>query len=230
MRKNCIIFIFAFALLLTTVSNITTAQSEWYLPDSTGLELQWEYSETPPKRPYPQLLNSDNYEVKWKRDSPLVFGLKQDRNGILYTSELNNIVRAVYPDGKQKWSVQLETGAKSSVMEIVVGKDGTLYAYGSDLMAPSGLTTIYAISPEGKIRWNISEKVNSRFDESFAGDHSGTLVYYSEKGLVSRGPNGQLNWLNEDIVAPNPSDLDSSHFATVFADPMGNVYVNSDRR
>ncbi|WP_232242972.1 stalk domain-containing protein [Paenibacillus sp. GSMTC-2017] len=159
-----------------------------------------------------------------------MFGLVQDPNGVLYTITYDNIVYAVYPNGKVKWKLQLDIDL--GVINMKMGQDGTLYAYesGNNFSDPIALTSIFAISPEGVINWEIkSDNVYSRHDNHFAGDILGNFIYFSDKGLVSRNANGEINWVNEDVISRNAHELlNNFHTSKVYSDPNGNIYVNSD--
>lgn len=203
-----------------------------YLPESSGIELDWVFTETPPKRPQPKLLNSNAYETKWKIDNELMLDLVQDKNGVLYTTDADNIVQAVYPNGREKWTVQLDS--ELSVIDLILGQDGTIYAYSTDELIFSGerFTSIYALSPEGDIQWNIQQatSIYSKFDYHFAGDSHGNFVYFTDKGLVSRNAKGEINWVKEDITSSSSSVLSRSHSAKVFIDSQGNIYVDTAKK
>ncbi|RAV21559.1 stalk domain-containing protein [Paenibacillus contaminans] len=211
------------------ISNLAFAQSSTYLPEDMGFELDWTFTETPPKRPQPKILNPENYEVKWKIDNPLMFGLVQDATGILYTSDSKNVVRAVFPNGKEKWNIHLDMGIKNSVIYLVVGQDGTIYAHSSDHYTENGLSSIYALTPEGKVKWKLqSSDIYSDFDSQFAGDARGNLIYFSNEGLVSRNSNGDVNWVNKSITSSKPNDIShTSHSVSIYLDSHSNIYVDS---
>jgi len=211
---------------------VASGESITYLPESSGLQLNWDYTETPPKRPQPKILNSANYEVKWKIDNSLMFDLIQDQDGILYTSASNDIVQATYPNGKVKWSIQLDMGFDISIIDLILGLDGTIYAYSSDDFSDKKSTTIYALSPEGSIQWKLhSTNIPSKFKHHFAGDSLGNFVYFSDEGLVSRNSKGEINWVNKDI---QPIFSEYYHYpillSNLFVDSKGNLYVDSEEK
>ncbi|SDX55300.1 stalk domain-containing protein [Paenibacillus sp. CF384] len=228
MRKVGLLFLVVIVALIC-VPNHGFSSTNIYLSESSGHQLDWEYTETPPKRPKPKILNSAYYEAKWKMDNPLLFSLVQDKDGILYTTDSDNNVHAVYPNGKRKWTLHLDMGFELSVIYLKLGQDGTIYAYSSDSLSEPSLTSIYALSPEGKVIWKLQPStIYSRFDYHFAGDSLGNFVYFTEEGLVSRNAKGEINWINKAIQTSDPSKyLESLHHSNVYTDLAGNIYVDS---
>ncbi|MCZ8514971.1 stalk domain-containing protein [Paenibacillus filicis] len=231
MRTCYFLMITVLLCALITIPSRTFAGSDLRLPDDQGLELNWTFTETPPKRPQPKILNPENYEVKWKIDNSTMTSLVQDPKGVLYTSS-KGMVYAIYPNGKEKWKIPLDMGFNhSSVINIVLGQDGTVYAYSSDLLSKAGqITTIYALSPEGTIQWKLQtqENVYSELRDQFAGDAQGNLVYFTREGLTSRNAKGEVNWVNTSITSSAPRDYSkNSHKVSVYMDTKGNVYVDS---
>lgn len=222
------LIVLTFAALYVPHTGFGAAVGNVYLPDSTGHQLNWEFTETPPKRPKPNLLNSAIYEAKWKIDNPLLFSLVQDRNGILYVSDSDDIIHSVYPNGKKRWSLRLDMGFELPVIHIIPGQDGTIYAYSSDVLE-TGLTTIYALSPEGNVKWKHSSRnIYSQFNSEFAGDPQGNFVYFTDEGLVSRNAKGEVNWTHNDISTSDPRRfLESLHRAKLYVDSKGTIYTDN---
>ncbi|TCM92720.1 outer membrane protein assembly factor BamB [Paenibacillus sp. BK033] len=232
LKKISMVFI-VLLLIVLSIPFTGFSAANVYLPDSSGTALNWDFDETPPKRPNLKLLNSANYEYKWKRDNSLLFNLVQDKNGVLYMSDADNKVHAVYPNGKEKWSVQLDMGFELSVIYLILGQDGTIYAYSSDFLTQPGMTSIYALSPEGKVKWYLppDTMVYSRFDSHFAGDSHGNFVYFSADGLISRNAKGEVNWTNKEIRTSDPNKPSpSTRSSYLFIDPKGNIYVDSESK
>lgn len=228
MRKN--IFLISTILICSLLGpNYALAESNTYLPEDQGLELDWTFTEIPPKGPQPKILNPAIYEVKWKIDDPLMFSLVQDQQGVMYTSDSKDVVHAVYPNGKEKWSIHLDMGMKPSVIYLVIGQDGTLYAYNPDILSEKGFTMIYALSPEGKIKWKLqSQDIYSVFDSQFAGDAQGNLVFFTNKGLTSLNAKGEINWINKAITTSDPRHYSrTSHTVDIYMDTKGNMYLDS---
>lgn len=231
MRKIPIMI--AFLLALSSIPVFASGSAEPYLPESGGVQLNWEYTETPPKRPKPKLLNASRYEAKWKIDKSLLFDLVQDENGVLYTSGSDNTVYAVYPNGKTKWTRTLDMGFELSVINLKLGLDGTLYAYSSDLFSEPRQTTIYALSSDGTIQWTRSENtIYSQFESQFTGDALGNFIYFTSDGLVSRNSKGELNWVNPEIATDNSSlsGALAPRQAEVSSDRNGNLYATTARQ
>lgn len=233
MRKIGSLFVALIFAVMSIPQPSLGAAKEAYLPESTNYQqVKWEYKETPPQRPKPKILNAANYEAKWKIDNPLLFSLVQDQNGILYNTDSDNNVHAVYPNGKVKWTLHLDMGF-DSVIYLIVGQDGTIYAYSTDPIVQPRLTSIYALSPEGKVKWKLSPSagIYSQFDTQFAGDSHGNFVYFTEEGLVSRNQKGEINWSNKDIQTDDPSNYSvNMHWANLYIDSEDNLYVNSAER
>lgn len=227
MRKFGLFICLLFAFM--SMPQLAFGATAVYLPDSTGYQLDWEFKETPPKRSKPILLNTSTYEAKWKIDNSLLFGLVQDETGVLYTTDSDNNVLAVYPNGKLKWRLQLDMGFELSVIYLKLGQDGTIYAYSSDILEEPRLTSIYALSPEGSIQWRLQpSSIISQFDDQFAGDSEGNFVYFTDQGLVSRNAVGEINWVNKEITSSDSSDYSKgAHRSNLFMDTQGNIYVDS---
>jgi len=208
--------------LLLCIPNPVHGSSNAYLDESTGIPMSWEYTETPPKRPQPKLLNSEAYKVFWKQDNPLMFSLIIDQNDVLYTSDSDKTVQATYPNGKIKWRAQLNT---DSVINLLLGQDGTLYAYTvKDVSNNKTDTAIFALSPNGEEKWVLhSDLLRSRFNNHFAGDSFGNFYYFSNEGLVSQNAKGQVNWVNTDFTK-------SSHLPKLYTDSKGNLYLDSAKK
>ncbi|RED51185.1 stalk domain-containing protein [Cohnella lupini] len=232
MKKLCALCLTFFMVIFIIPNQSYGATDDVYLPDSTGVQLKWEYKETPPKRPYPKLLNAVNYESKWKMDNSLLFNLALDQNGILYTTDSDDTLHAVYPNGKQKWSIRLNMGFDHSVIYFKLGQDGTIYAYSSDILAQPRLTSICALSPDGEVKWKLPPSaIYSQFNNNFAGDSEGNFVYFSNEGLVSRNAKGEINWINKNITTTDPAKYLESLFqlfqSTLYIDSKGNIYVDT---
>lgn len=230
MRKYSILLtIVLFCNLLSIPSNMF-AETNNYLPEGEGLELNWPISETPPKHPNPKILNPANYEFKWKIDIPLMFDLVQDSQGVMYASDSDDIVHAVYPNGKEKWRIKLDMGLEFSVVHLNLGQDGTLYAYSSNVLMEESYTMIYAISSNGKIKWKLkSQNIYSWFNSHFSGDSQGNFTLFSNEGLISLDSKGKINWVNKLITTSVPwENSRSSHAVNIYTDFEGNLYLNSE--
>ncbi|CAN7311196.1 stalk domain-containing protein [Paenibacillus sp. LjRoot56] len=224
------LFLLSALLIYSLISPFTVSASTYvYLPDDEGLELNWTITETPPKRPSPKILNPANYELKWKMDNSLMHNLVQDKQGLMYTSDSKDIIHAVYPNGKEKWQLHLDMGFEISVIYLTIGQDDTLYAYSSDILSEKGLTTIYAVTPEGNIKWKLQDNnIYSQFNSQFAGDAKGNFVYFTNEGLTSRNTKGEVTWVNKSITSSAPRIYSrSSHLVKVYLDSNGNVYLDS---
>lgn len=202
-----------------------------YLPDEEGYELDWTFTEVPPKRSQPKVLNPAQYEAKWKIDNKLMFGIVQDQQGILYTADSGKAVHAVYPNGKEKWSIHLDMGMELAVIYLIVGQDGTLYAYSTDSLNPDGLTAIYALAPDGNIKWKLqSNQITSGLDHQFAGDAQGNFVLFTDDGLTSLNSKGEVNWTNRSITSKDPWDLaDRTPSSGIYMDSQGNLYIDASQ-
>ncbi|MFE5321609.1 stalk domain-containing protein [Paenibacillus sp. NPDC056579] len=229
MRKRS--FLLSTVLLSSLLSPFDTmAAANLYLPEEEGFEVDWTFTETPPKRPQPKILNPAHYESKWKIDDIHNSVLLQDRQGVLYTTGMRGIVQALYPNGQEKWSIPLDTAIELPVTTPVLGQDGTLYVNCTDIISEDGRATIFALTPEGKIKWKLdSTDTYSRFDTQFAGDEQGNYIYFTKDGLTSRNAKGELNWINKTITSSQSVLAKNSHMVSVSVDSTGNIYVDSAR-
>ncbi|MFC4779069.1 stalk domain-containing protein [Paenibacillus sp. GCM10023252] len=238
MMKKCqfplsllLLLLLMLMLMLAAILSPThsLAADNTYLSEKDGVELNLTYTETPPKRPLPKILNAAQYELKWKKGNHLDLNLVQDEQGVLYSADSNNTIHAIYPNGKEKWSLKLDPGFET-LINLFLGQDGTLYAHTDDQLTVRGTSVIYAISPKGTINWKLdSNELISSHNYQFAGDARGNLYLFNEDGLVSLNAKGKINWVNTKFTSADPWDLtDEGLSISLFLDRSGHLYLNSD--
>ncbi len=130
---------------------------------------------------------------------------------------------AVSTEGTENWSLNLPVGM-SALNSPAIGADGTIYA-------GSAGNRVYAINPNGTIRWSFDTRGDAVSSPAIGAD--GTIYVSSMPGFEKGGygkvyaidPNGKLKWSFITFVAP-PSHWDpSSSSPAIGAD--GTIYVGS---
>ena len=124
--------------------------------------------------------------IKWKYYGGSVPTLGKD--GTIYTIA-NNCLQALMTDGVPKWTYYI-IGATSPV----IGADGTIYvgSYdGSSFFDPA----LYAINPNGTLKWNTTLKEAEILEGYMATGPDGTIYVPTHKLLYAVNPDGTINWI-----------------------------------
>lgn len=104
-------------------------------------------------------------------------------NGIIYQVSSNGRFHAVYPNGTEKWDIELDSVSSSSP---AIGEDGTIYIGSDD-------GNLHAINPNGTEKWSFEtgDSVNS----SPTIGQNGTIYFGSQdKNLYAVNPDGTEEW------------------------------------
>ena len=134
-------------------------------------------------------------------------------------------------NGRVKWRVQVDAGTIYG--RPAVAADGTIYAVDSR-------GHLYAVSPEGGVKWIFTRDIIARQGVSVGAD--GTVYYAAGNELYAVNPNGTLKWniVNPDggAVAAGPNvgtdgnvyavfaNAQTSGLSAVVVSPAGNVLDN----
>ena len=141
-----------------------------------------------------------------------------DPDGSLHAGRDELSLYAIGHSGKQKWTLQTQTGSAS---QPVIASDGTVYivegGYGVDFgeygSARNFFGSLDAINPEGRLRWKLA----GGYEESIyalAIGPDGIAYVMSSEHLCAYRPDGHKLWsglsrrnlelLGEDLVSINP--------------------------
>lgn|GEM_PF-1166001 len=127
-------------------------------------------------------------------------------DGTIYWGARDNIIRAFAPDGRQKWTFTTQGMMNSSM---AVGADGTLYTGAGN--------QLYAITPEGKIRWQFSARAGSQYPSSPAIGPDGTIyICFSGGGLYAVDATGAQKWVVSTY---------SASYSSPAVDAEGTIYL-----
>jgi outer membrane protein assembly factor BamB len=148
--------------------------------------------------------------VKWAfeaggeiESSPVI-----DKNGIIYFGAHDGYLYAINPDGTLKWAFNAGTPVydprwnvtKSIMATPAIAEDGTIYAY-------SSANYLFAINPDGAMKWKFPVKWGNDFWSSPSIGKDGTIYIGSARaendpnyrgGLFAINPDGTEKWFFED--------------------------------
>jgi outer membrane protein assembly factor BamB len=140
-------------------------------------------------------------------------------SGVIFTDEMGNEIRALFPNGNSKWVTVIGTDNFTPV----IGKDGIVYATGITGSSTGKLTALNSTS--GEIIWQFTDSDNLgdvRTTPAIAPD--GSIYFGSDDGLLyAVNPDGTRKWTFPIPVDTNDSNGHSS--PTVGND--GTVYIGS---
>ncbi|TNJ63344.1 hypothetical protein FE784_25840 [Paenibacillus hemerocallicola] len=105
-------------------------------------------------------------------------------DGTIYIGTKIGDLYAIKPNGEKKWTFR----AKGSGVYIppVLGADGTIYVKSFS----SGGDSLYALNPDGSIKWSSDTKTYSK--PAVGAD--GTLYIWSDMKLLAYNPDGTVKW------------------------------------
>ena len=139
----------------------------------------------------------------------------------LFENSDTGFTYAFNADGEQVWSVD----TKGAVLPPAVGKDGTVYVanYVDDFLSQSqtreGQTALYAIYPEGDLKWKYETVDNIRTAPAIA--PNGDVVVAVGKEILSITEEGEPRWRYRGIVSKDKVQRKLS----MAIDGRGQVYV-----
>jgi outer membrane protein assembly factor BamB len=142
---------------------------------------------------------------KWQIATDARFSPAIGADGTVYVSgeegcdgTCKSHLTAVSHNGKRRWKFGFDGGANSSPS---IGIDGTIYVVGikinsADKSGNGGSPPeLYAITPDGKLKWRLAAGAWTNVDASPAVGTDGTIYIGSGKGdLQVIGPDGSKKW------------------------------------
>ena len=105
----------------------------------------------------------------------------------------SSVLYCYEPDGTLAWDLEL---ADNSISALAIGADGCVYA-GCEWDSANGWERLYAVNPEGTIRWTYEQTVSSTSSAgaSPAIDGAGTIYCPFNGGLHAINPDGTQKWV-----------------------------------
>jgi outer membrane protein assembly factor BamB len=171
-------------------------------------------------------INSDTGAVKWTsltRDSANTPAIGTD--GTIYLGSCDQFLRALRPDGTQKWSYRLSGDVHGTP---TVAPDGTILVTSSDWF-------LWAVNKDtGALKWKASlggskkSPINWGTDVAIAGN--GQIYTVGYDGLYAFSSAGKLLWKDTRIPAWQPGGIDHNdpivgHDNTVYVTGNGDIYA-----
>jgi outer membrane protein assembly factor BamB len=117
-------------------------------------------------------------------------------DGTIYQANFAGKLLAITPQGKVKWTFQINSEIKSSP---AIADDGTVYFGARD-------RKFYAVSPHGKLKWTFPTGAWIDSSPAIAGD--GTIYFGSwDTNFYALNPNGSKKWVfaTSNIVVSSPA-------------------------
>jgi outer membrane protein assembly factor BamB len=155
-------------------------------------------------------LNPDGTE-KWRANiGNIVESPAIGADGTIYVGTVYGNLHAIYPNGTQRWQINLGTDSWT-ISSPVIDQNGTIYT------ASVQSSTVYAINPNGTIKWQFP--TNDWIYSSPALADDGTIYIGSnDRHLYAINPDGTLKWKYpaQGCVQEAPA-----------IDSQGNVYFGS---
>lgn len=162
-------------------------------------------------------------KIRWRHPtSDLVWGSPAlGPGGVAYVgSDDDHLYAFDLADGSVRWTFTAgpcrvatgvgPEGARCDVDGVTVAPDGTVYA---------GADGLYALAPDGKLKWKFSPSVTHCASTPAVGPDGTIYVGCQDDALYAVGPDGLLRWSFR-----TGDDVDSSPAVS----PDGIVYVGSD--
>jgi hypothetical protein len=123
----------------------------------------------------------------WAREGVYhVRAMARDSKGALSGWSVSDSIRVTPPLGILRWHYS----SASWVTTPAIGSDGTIYATGT--VYATGQATIYAIHPDGSLRWELP--VQGRFLSQVALGPDDALYIGAEDSLRALNPDGSARW------------------------------------
>jgi outer membrane protein assembly factor BamB len=151
--------------------------------------------------------------LKWKYSIWMAFPSIGD-NGTIYSAS-GSVVDAVSPNGNIQWGFNLE--GYGTFTPPAIGSDGTIY-FGSTLATDVTLGYVYAINPNGTLKWK-SQINNSGFSSPTIGP-DGTIY------IISSGPNSSFLYaFNSNGIMKWSRFVDCSNSKSTSIGADGTIYL-----
>ncbi|MGA1844836.1 MAG: PQQ-binding-like beta-propeller repeat protein [bacterium] len=151
-------------------------------------------------------------------------------DGSIYASSCDGHLYALNPDGSLQWSFETEP---YYIVTPTIGSDGTIYIGGSDgypfpqygyVDANTSIGyNLYALNPDGSVKWHYTHAYWDMLSSSPAIDSDGTVYIGSCSGnLCALDPSGNLKWRYQTGSISANSSLS---YPVIGADGM--VYIHN---
>jgi PKD repeat protein len=127
-----------------------------------------------------------------------IYDLAVSADEIIYivTKSDDNTLRAINEDGEMLWSLGL--GWISSMpMHVSIAPDGTIYAFG--YLANSSIVRLFAISPNGIVKWTRDTTPYGEYTTKVAIDRSGTIYLGGLSMFQAINPDGTDKWTYSNL-------------------------------
>lgn len=141
-------------------------------------------------------------------------------DGTIYVRGRYNYLCAIDKNGNLVWRLTLGVNGGLGVSSPSIGKDGTIYTPGN--VEGSGL---YAINPNGKIKWVYTDNELSDSNKSPSIDKEGTIYIAGTHKLVAINPNGSLKWVFEVQGSTGRNTWFSNSSPAI--DSNGTIYIGT---
>ncbi len=191
------------------------------------------------KRKQPALRGAEHFEIKWRVEMDQVSNLVADQAGDMYFVDINNVVHAIFENGEEKWTYNLETTGLRGFPELYMGKDGVLYVLiegverEQDSRLQANKPGIVALSREGKQQWKLEvPNLVSIADVYFDVDEFGSVTALTDGGIIGISPAGEIRWTNKQIAKSvltkyRDSIITENNILKIRRDNQGNSYVTT---
>ena len=173
-------------------------------------------------------INQDGTK-KWETESSFsnlsIHGvLALGNDGSIYAGAMNALIAFKNSTGEIKWRFDLTNPTMNDMISSpVVSKDGSIYFYGSEQKGGENFKNLYALNPNGSIKWTYQQKILATWpggmnDSRLVIDANGVIYtgFESSDGVFAINPNGTLKWQFKD---------DDLQFGV---SPMASIAIGSD--
>ena len=133
--------------------------------------------------------------------------------------DYHSVIRAIYPDGTEKWNFTILDPQLYSFVALAIGSDGTIYGAVNDRQLTN--STLYVINPDGTVNWSFKFK---------------PLYAVSASSSLAIGPDGTIylgtvksDWSEGRFYAINPDGTEKWNKTeltdAITVDSTGTIYV-----
>ncbi|MDF2722240.1 MAG: hypothetical protein K0Q59_1915 [Paenibacillus sp.] len=173
-----------------------------------------------------RLRGSDQFSFKLVHGSTRAYDMVRDDEGNVYYSS-SGTVTAVNRYGHLLWSYTIPV--PTGVFYLTLGKDGTIYAFGNELLPKNNPGSIvYAFTKNGALSWvyRLTDLIPVTASRT-AADANGNFILETDQGIVSINKKGILNWSNSDVhqIKKISDSFLSSNVSSLLTNKEGDVVV-----
>ncbi|RLI84664.1 MAG: hypothetical protein DRO98_08375, partial [Archaeoglobales archaeon] len=134
-----------------------------------------------------------------------------DENGTIYFGDNRGVLRALYPNGTQKWTVTIGSSVYSPSSPSI-GEDGTIYIGHKD-------GYFYAFFPNGTQKWKFNTNGIAVYSTPAIGKDGTIYISINNGTLYAFYPNGTIKWSFDT--------RESIGLASPIIDDFGTIYICS---